>query len=161
MVTHALDTSCLDYCNSPYAALSLKTTQKFRLIQDAAVSTDTYITFGCYIGFQWFSEPYLSCWLLSSKLSVVWDWGIYRNCLILKVSVRPLRRAGEGLLRLLPLAEAWLMASRERAFVVTAPLLWNFLPTEVCLSPSPRLTMELYRKAFKFVLWTNGFILYF
>uniref|UniRef100_H9G469 Myosin IE n=1 Tax=Anolis carolinensis TaxID=28377 RepID=H9G469_ANOCA len=58
---------------------------------------------------------------------------------------RPLRSSGEALLSPLPISQARLVGTRERAFSAVAPRLWNSLPIEIRQAP----TLLAFRKDLK------------
>uniref|UniRef100_A0A803SLJ1 Reverse transcriptase domain-containing protein n=1 Tax=Anolis carolinensis TaxID=28377 RepID=A0A803SLJ1_ANOCA len=66
---------------------------------------------------------------------------------------RPLRSSGEALLSPLPISQARLVGTRERAFSAVAPRLWNSLPIEIRQAP----TLLAFRKDLKTWLFRCAF----
>uniref|UniRef100_A0A8C6XMC9 Reverse transcriptase domain-containing protein n=1 Tax=Naja naja TaxID=35670 RepID=A0A8C6XMC9_NAJNA len=144
MVTHALVTSRLDYCNALYLGLPLHTIRRFQLVQNAAARV--------VMGVSWYTHvmPLLRelHWLpvalrvrfkvlvLTFKVLHGLGPGYLREHLLLTSNAdRPVRVHRLGLLRVLSTRQCWLAVPRGRAYSVAAPTLWNQLPLGLRLAP--------------------------
>ncbi|XP_077788962.1 uncharacterized protein LOC114600407 [Podarcis muralis] len=138
-VVHVLDISSLDYCNALFVGLPLKVTQKLQLIQIAAARLVTGS------GRQDHITPVLKdlhwlpvCFRAQFKVLVLTFKALkglspvyLKERLHPRRSTRTLRCSAKGLLAVPSLREAKSQGTRQRAFTVVAPALWNALPSDV------------------------------
>ncbi|XP_062825481.1 uncharacterized protein LOC134295910 [Anolis carolinensis] len=143
-VVHALLTSRLDYCNTLYVGLPLKTAQKLQLVQWAAARLITGAAYREH------TTPLLSqlhwlpiCYRAQFKVLVLTFKALNGSgptYLSERISsyqpTRTLRSSGEALLSIPPASQARLVGTRDRAFSVVAPRLWNSLPSDIRQAPS-------------------------
>ncbi|XP_053169630.1 uncharacterized protein LOC128353010 [Hemicordylus capensis] len=161
-VTHALVTSRLNYCNTLYVGLPLKNNQKLQLVQNAAARVLSRAARWEHI------TPILKelhwlpvCFRVQFKVLVLTfkalnglGPGYLRDRLLPRVAAH-LTRSSEGALLWVPtMREAWLSCTRDRAFSVAAPRLWNALPVVIRSSVS----ITAFRKNVKSWLFAQAFI---
>ncbi|KAF7249234.1 1-phosphatidylinositol 4,5-bisphosphate phosphodiesterase beta-1 [Varanus komodoensis] len=143
-VTHALVTSQLDYCNTLYMGLSLKTVWILQMVQNRAARLLTgtghysHITPVLY-QLHWLS---IEVWAQFQVLVITYKAlnglgpGYLKERLLPYLPSCPLRSAAEALLRESSMRDIMRQSTRRRAFSVVAPHLWNALPREGRLAPS-------------------------
>ncbi|XP_062830407.1 uncharacterized protein LOC134297289 [Anolis carolinensis] len=160
-VVHALVTSRLDYCNALYVGLPLKTARKLQLVQRAAARLLTGAAYREH------TTPLLSqlhwlpiCYRAQFKVLVLaykalnGSGPIYLSERIFPYEpTRTLRSSGEALLSVPPASQARRVGTRDRAFSVVAPRLWNSLPSDIRQAPS----LLGFRKKLKTWLCTQAF----
>uniref|UniRef100_A0A803T4Q0 Reverse transcriptase domain-containing protein n=1 Tax=Anolis carolinensis TaxID=28377 RepID=A0A803T4Q0_ANOCA len=160
-VVHALVTSRLDYCNTLYVGSPLKMAQKLQLVQWAAARL---ITGAAY---RERTNPLLSqlywlpiCYRAQFKVLVLTYKALNGSgpiYLFERISsyepVRSLRSSGEALLSVPPASQARLVGTRDRAFSVVAPQLWNALPGDIRQAP----TLLGFKRAVKTWLCAQAF----
>ncbi|XP_061442164.1 cytochrome c oxidase subunit NDUFA4 isoform X1 [Rhineura floridana] len=161
LVVHALVTSRLDYCNALYVGIPLKTVRKLQLIQNAAARLLTnsrrrdHIT-PVLFDLHWlpvvfraqFKVLVLTFKSLHGSSPVYLTERLQRHQLC-----RPTRSATQGRLSIPPTKTARLAGTRERAFSVAAPTLWNSLPQDLRHASS----LNVFRKALKTWLFQQAF----
>ncbi|XP_060135246.1 uncharacterized protein LOC132592706 [Zootoca vivipara] len=138
-VVHALVISRLDYCNALYVGLPLKVTRKLQLIQNAPARLVTGSSRRDHItpvlkDLHWLPVRFRAQFkVLVLTFKAINSLGpVYlKEHLHPHHSARTLRSSAEGLLAVPSLREAKLQGTRQRAFLVVAPALWNTLPSEV------------------------------
>lgn len=147
-LTCALLMSWLDCCNVLWSCLwrHHNHCNWFKMLQ-AQIDSKMWLLF-CRsdTGNPWFSMPHSRRWSLCISPSL-YSLGLkyQKNCLTLHICAWPLRYLREGFLQLPSLADARLVAARERALLVVVPQLQNSVPKEVCLA----LSLEDFKKCFK------------
>ncbi|XP_061490034.1 tRNA-splicing endonuclease subunit Sen15 isoform X1 [Rhineura floridana] len=161
LVVHALVTSRLDYCNALYVGLPLKTTQKLQLVQNAAAHLLTNSRHRDHItpvlfDLHWLPVVFRARFkVLVLTFKTLYGFGpaylkerLHRHHLC-----HPTRSATQGLLSIPPTKTVRLVGTRERAFSVVAPTLWNSLPCDLRHAPS----LDVFRKALKTWLFQQAF----
>uniref|UniRef100_A0A803TKZ4 Reverse transcriptase domain-containing protein n=1 Tax=Anolis carolinensis TaxID=28377 RepID=A0A803TKZ4_ANOCA len=161
MVVHALVTSRLDYCNALYVGLPLKTARKLQLVQRSAARLLTganYRTRSTPLFKELHWLPFI--FRAQFKVQVVTYKalnGLEPTYLGDRISpyepARSLHSSGEALLSLPPPSQSRLVGTRERAFSVMAPRLWNSLPREIRQAP----TLLSFRRSLKTWLFQKAF----
>uniref|UniRef100_A0A803SZA6 Reverse transcriptase domain-containing protein n=1 Tax=Anolis carolinensis TaxID=28377 RepID=A0A803SZA6_ANOCA len=138
-VVHTLVTTRLDYGNVLYVGLPLKTARKLQLVQRAAARLITGAAYREH------TTPLLRqlhwlpiCYRAQFKVLVLAYKALngsgptYLSERIFSYEpTRTLRSSGEALLSVPPASQVWLVATRNRAFSVVAPRLWNSLPSKI------------------------------
>ncbi|KAF7240636.1 putative RNA-directed DNA polymerase from transposon BS, partial [Varanus komodoensis] len=143
-VTHALVTSCLDFCNALYVGLPLKTVRILQLVQNNAARL--LMGMGSYVHMtpvlrqlHWLPievRAQFKVLVMTYKALNGLGPGYLHERLRPYMPDRPLRSAGEALLREPCVKEIRRVGTRRRAFSAVAPNLWNVLPREVRLALS-------------------------
>ncbi|KAF7244472.1 VWFA and cache domain-containing protein 1 [Varanus komodoensis] len=143
-VTHALVTSRLDFCNALYVGLPLKTVRTLQLVQNRAARL--LAGMGRYAHMtpvlrqlHWLpieARAQFKVLIMAYKALNGLGPGYLNERLRPYMPDRPLRSAGESLLREPSMKEIRRVSTRRRAFSAVAPNLWNSLPKEVRLAPS-------------------------
>uniref|UniRef100_A0A8D2L5S4 Reverse transcriptase domain-containing protein n=1 Tax=Varanus komodoensis TaxID=61221 RepID=A0A8D2L5S4_VARKO len=163
-VTHALVTSRLDFCNTLYVGLPLKTIRILQLVQNRAArlltGTGHYVHMTPVLRqLHWLPiEVRVQFKVLFMTYKALNGLGPgYLNGLgpglCSYVPARPLRSAGESLLRKPSVKDIRRVSTRRRAFSAVAPNLWNALPREVHLS----LSLFVFRRQAKTFLFKRHF----
>uniref|UniRef100_A0A803SUT5 Reverse transcriptase domain-containing protein n=1 Tax=Anolis carolinensis TaxID=28377 RepID=A0A803SUT5_ANOCA len=143
-VVHALVTSRLDYCNALYVGLPLKTARKLQLVQRLAARLLTGANYRAR-STPLFKELHWLPFTFRAQFKVQVITYKALNSLgptYLRDRISPyepacsLRSSGEALLSLPPPSQSRLEGTRERAFSVVAPQLWNSLPREIRQAPT-------------------------
>ncbi|KAF7239834.1 F-box/WD repeat-containing protein 11 [Varanus komodoensis] len=143
-VTHALVTSHLDFCNALYVGLPLKTVRTLQLVQNRAArlltGTGRYAHMTPVLRqLHWLpieARAQFKVLIMTYKALNGLGPGYLNERLRPYMPDRPLRSAGESLLREPSMKEIRRVSTRRRAFSAVAPNLWNSLPKEVRLAPS-------------------------
>uniref|UniRef100_A0A803TS28 Reverse transcriptase domain-containing protein n=1 Tax=Anolis carolinensis TaxID=28377 RepID=A0A803TS28_ANOCA len=160
-VVHALVTSRLDYCNALYVGLPSKTVRKLELVQRSAARLLTGAPYREH------TTPLLkqlhwlpvSFWAQFKVLALAYKTlnGSGPTYLSERISPyeppRRLRSSSEALLSVPPPSQVHLAGTRDRAFSVVAPRLWNSLPREIREAPS----LMSFRKQLKTWMWDQAF----
>ncbi|KAF7252366.1 hypothetical protein EYD10_01731 [Varanus komodoensis] len=145
-VTHALVTSRLDFCNALYVGLPLKMVRTLQLVQNRAArlltGTGRYAHMTPVLRqLHWLpieARAQFKVLIMTYKALNGLGPGCLNERLRPYMPDRPLRSAGESLLREPSMKEIRRVSTRRRAFSVVAPNLWNSLPKEVRLALSLR-----------------------
>ncbi|KAF7247959.1 putative RNA-directed DNA polymerase from transposon BS [Varanus komodoensis] len=143
-VTHALVTSCLDFCNALYVGLPLKMVRILQLVQNRAArlltGTGRYVHMTPVLRqLHWLPievRAQFKVLVMTYKALNGLGPGYLKKRLHPYMPSPPLRSAGEALLREPSVEEVRRVVTRRRAFSAVAPKLWNALPREVRLAPS-------------------------
>ncbi|KAF7248130.1 putative uncharacterized transposon-derived protein F52C9.6 [Varanus komodoensis] len=144
MVTHALVTSRLDFCNALYVGLPLKMVRTLQLVQNRAArlltGTGRYAHMTAVLRqLHWLpieAQAQFKVLIMTYKALNSLGPGYLNERLRPYMPDRPLRCAGESLLREPSMKEIRRVNTQRRAFSAVAPNLWNSLPKEVRLAPS-------------------------
>ncbi|KAF7250405.1 Vacuolar protein sorting-associated protein 13A [Varanus komodoensis] len=137
-VTHALVTSRLDFCNALYVGLPLKMVRILQLVQNRAArlltGTGRYVHMTPVLRqLHWLPievRAQFKVLVITYKALNGLGPGYLKECLRPYMPTRPLRSAGEALLREPSVKEIRRIGTRRRAFSAVAPNLWNALPRE-------------------------------
>nr|XP_060615104.1 uncharacterized protein LOC132764950 [Anolis sagrei ordinatus] len=160
-VVHALVTSRIDYCNALYVGLPLKTARKLQMVQRSAARLLTGAALREH------TTPLLSqlhwlpiCYQAQFKVLALAYKALHSSgptYLSERISTyepaRTLRSSGEALLSVPPASQARLAGTRDRAFSVVAPRLWNALPVDIRQAPS----LLVFRRRVKTWLYEQAF----
>ncbi|XP_053142271.1 uncharacterized protein LOC128340742 [Hemicordylus capensis] len=152
-VTHALVTSCLDYCNALYMGLPLKIVRKLQLVQNRAARLLTGTGRFDHIMPMLNQLHWLPIHFWTQFKVLVLTFKALKALDAPYVPTHTLRSSSEALLQVSLPNEMRRVAIRERAFSVVAPCLYNSLPSEVCLAPS----LCSFRHQVKTFLFTQAF----
>uniref|UniRef100_A0A803TLI7 Reverse transcriptase domain-containing protein n=1 Tax=Anolis carolinensis TaxID=28377 RepID=A0A803TLI7_ANOCA len=163
-VIHATVTSRLDYCNALYVGIPMSTTQKLRIVQNAAARLLTRTPMKCHITpvlqhLHWLPTDYRGLYkMLVLTFKTLYGQGpsYLRDRLSFSHHRRSQRPSQRDLLYVPGPREVHLERTRHRAFSVSAPALWNALP------PYMRAMRELgpFTLALKTWLFTRAFNLF-
>uniref|UniRef100_A0A803TXH6 Reverse transcriptase domain-containing protein n=1 Tax=Anolis carolinensis TaxID=28377 RepID=A0A803TXH6_ANOCA len=161
MVVHALVTSMMDYCSALYVGLPLKTARKLLLVQRSAARLLTGANYKerltslvkelHWLLFTFRSQFKVQVLTYKALNSLGPVYLCDRFCPY--EPARSLRSSGEALLSFPSLLQAQLAGTREKAFSVVAPQLWNSLPREIRLAP----TLSAFIKQLKTWLFQCAF----
>nr|XP_060618433.1 uncharacterized protein LOC132767443 [Anolis sagrei ordinatus] len=160
-VVHALVTSRLDYCNALYVGLPLKTARKLQLVQRAAAMVLTGAgrrehTTPLLYQLHWLPISYRTQFKVLALAFKALN-GSGPTYLSERISAyqpaRTLRSSGEALLSIPPASQVRLAGTRDRAFSVVAPRLWNALPIEIRSASS----LMAFRKKLKTWMFEQAF----
>uniref|UniRef100_A0A803TUY7 Reverse transcriptase domain-containing protein n=1 Tax=Anolis carolinensis TaxID=28377 RepID=A0A803TUY7_ANOCA len=160
MVVHALVKSCLDYCNTLYVGLP-SNVGKFQLVQQEAARLITGAAYRerttlllCQLhGLPISYQAQFKVLALTYK-ALIGSGPAYLSERVSRYNPpQSLRSSGEALLSLPPASQVQLAGTRDRAFSVVAPHLWNTLPSEVRQAPS----LLSFRRNVKTWLWDQAF----
>ncbi|KAF7240633.1 putative RNA-directed DNA polymerase from transposon BS [Varanus komodoensis] len=160
-VTHALVTSRLDFCNALYVGLPLETVRTLQLVQNRAArlltGTGRYAHMTPVLHqLHWLpieARAQFKVLIMTYKALNGLGPGYLHERLRPYMPDRPLRSAGESLLREPSMKEIRRVSTRRRAFSAVAPNLWNSLPKEVRLAPS----LLVFRRQVKTFLFKHHF----
>ena len=141
-VTHALVTSCIDYCNAFYVGLPLKTVRRLQLVQNR---TARLVSGGVarehikpiLFKLHWLpvaARAQFKVLVLTYKALNGLGPGYLKNHLLPYELTWELRSSQGALLKEPSHKEVRGMVCRQRAFSAAAPRLWNAIPAEIRLA---------------------------
>ncbi len=150
MAVHAFITSRLDYCNSLYCGIAKSQITRLQLVQNASArflhnSRKCDHIFPILRALHWLPIKFLIDFKVLLLVYKSLHHQAHRNLSALLHVYTPTRSLRSSDQNLLLVPQSRLKCRGDRAFSVVGPRLWNNLPLEISLAPSPSILKSLLK----------------